>query len=78
MHNQFHGKKNVVWKDWVFSQRVIEEVKNTVTNLSSQCYPLGKLEAPLDYLENWIIGFGYPNFVFAENELRELIFTETM
>ncbi len=59
-------------------QRVIEEVQNAVTNLSSQCYPLGKLVAPLHAVENWIIGYGYPNFVLDEDELRELIFTDIL
>ncbi|EFX73835.1 hypothetical protein DAPPUDRAFT_324815 [Daphnia pulex] len=78
MHNQSPEKKKVVWKDWVFSQRLIEEVQNAATNLSSQCYPFGKSVAPLHGVEDWIIGYGYPDFVFAEDELREMIFTETM
>lgn len=78
MYNQLRGKEKFRWKNWVFSLKIIEEVKKAVTSLSSQCFPLGKLVTSLPTVEKWFEDKWYPIPLFAEDELHNLVFDEEM
>jgi hypothetical protein len=69
--------EKTVWKNWVFSLRIIAEVRKAVFALSSQCYPLGK-SVTLLAVERWCVNDGCPILMFAEDELQDLIFNEEM
>ena len=74
-HNVQNDK--VIWRNWVFSLKVAEEVRRAVLSMSSKCYPLGKSVLAV---EKWCVNVNVecPILMFSELELLDLIFNEEM
>lgn len=78
VHKRIQDRHNVDWRNWVSLRlSIIKEVKDAVTSMSSECYPLGKLVNPLHDVEMWI-ELGHPISTFVEDELCEWVWNEEM